>query len=291
MGCRSAGRATEIADRLSEMRVLILSDLHLGSQASRSHDALEKIRHVARQYDRVILNGDTLDRFEAPGCEPKAATLIKDAADACRAGGGEAEFLTGNHDPAISDRHWVYLAESGTLVFHGDCVCDATHPTRLEDQHLAARLRERWNAIGGRPQKFAELSAEHRVIQRQFLRERPPISEPRSLFQYVLNAAYPPQKSFHILRYWTRVPRLAAKLAATLDEPVRHVAVGHTHFAGRWDVGGITVMNTGSFMPVSRPHAVCIDGERVRLVPVSALLASTRSVFVPLTAQPESKRA
>ena len=45
------------------MRTLILSDFHLGIPASRVHDLLEDIRALALQYDRVILNGDTLDRY------------------------------------------------------------------------------------------------------------------------------------------------------------------------------------------------------------------------------------
>jgi UDP-2,3-diacylglucosamine pyrophosphatase LpxH len=252
---------------------------------------LDGIRKIARQYDRVILNGDTLDRYEAPKCEPESEELLCDALDACRSASGAPELLSGNHDPAISAEHWLYLPQSKTLVFHGDCLCDLTHPTREKDRYLASRLHQRWGSIGGRPRKLIDLAPEHRAVQTQVMREQPPIEEPKTLFGYLLSTVYPPQKPFQILHYWSRVPKLAAELALTVDQSVRHVVIGHTHYAGRWSVKGLMILNTGSYMPLSIPHAVCIDGEDVQLVRMSKLLATHRSVFFPLTPQPEvSKR-
>jgi UDP-2,3-diacylglucosamine pyrophosphatase LpxH len=268
------------------MRVLILSDLHLGSNASRSQWMLDGIRRVAREYDRVILNGDTLDRYEQPKCEPESEEWLRDAVDACRSGGGPAEILTGNHDPAISSTHWLYLQHSQTLVFHGDCIADLMHPTRELDQYIALHLRERWSQLGGRPQSIEVLAPEHRAIQGKVMRERPLLREPRTILQYLSSVVYPPQKPYHILQYWMRAPKLAAALALNMKQPVRHVVIGHTHLAGKWDIKGVTVMNTGSYMPISIPHAVCIDGADVKMVRMSRLLSSNRTVVLPLT-QPE----
>src|SRR5690242_3762949 len=102
------------------MKVLILSDLHLGNQNSKSYGMMDGIARLARSFDRVILNGDTLDRYEKPDCTNDATKLIHDITATCTSASAPPELLPGNHDPAISDVHWVYLKESATLVYHGD---------------------------------------------------------------------------------------------------------------------------------------------------------------------------
>jgi UDP-2,3-diacylglucosamine pyrophosphatase LpxH len=266
------------------MKALILSDLHLGSRASCFLDMLDDLRRIARDYDRVIFNGDTLDCYECPQrCEEQNST-IKLLTQACAARLGPPQFLSGNHDPALTPETFVYLAESATLIFHGDCISDLTHPTRVEDQKLAARLDAQWQQIGGRPANFADLAREHRRVQAAFAVEHPPMREPKTVLGYLAAVVYPPQKPFHILSYWMRAPRLAASLGRAFGQPVKHVVFGHTHFAGRWQRLGIDVMNTGSYMPLSLPCAVVCDGPRVTFQRVSKLLRSNRTVFAPLTA-------
>ncbi|MCY3022395.1 MAG: metallophosphoesterase family protein [Planctomycetota bacterium] len=265
------------------MKILVLSDFHLGIPASRSGAMLDDIRRLTRDYDRVILNGDTLDRFEALGCQPHVSAQLKDIRDACSGCSGPPELIMGNHDPAISTVEWIYLEESATLVFHGDCVADCTHPTRADEKILAARLRAHWAAIGGRPTTFLERSAEFRRVQARHAQEYPFAREPRTALAYLASVLYPPQKPVHILQYWWRAPRLAARLAATFPKPVSNVAVAHTHRSGCWQLNGMTVFNTGSFMPLSVPCGLSIDGANVSLRPLAALLRATRSVAVPLS--------
>jgi UDP-2,3-diacylglucosamine pyrophosphatase LpxH len=278
MGC---GGTKSVNLRQATMKTLVLSDLHLGIGASCAANLLDGIRNLARQYDRVILNGDTLDRYEAPDCEPQAALLLKQAKEACQSRTGEPEIITGNHDPVISTQHWLYDEHSATLIFHGDCIADLTHPTKHSDQMLAARLRKQWSRLGGRPARFMDLIDVHRGIQAQYLRENPRILERSSALEYLARVFYPPQKPFHILAYWRNAPGLAGKLAATFDKPVRHAVVGHSHRAGNWMIGSVRVMNTGAFMPLSKPHAVQIDGTEVSHHLLERLLVSGRTVSMP----------
>jgi hypothetical protein len=118
---------------------------------------------------------------------------------------------------------------------------------------------------------LCELSEVYRRIQAQHIRENPLIRDPKTALRYLVSAFIPPQKPFHILRYWRRAPRLAAELAATFTRPVRHVLIGHSHRPGRWEVNGTVVMNTGSFMPGSRPYAAAIEGGAVTLRPLREL--------------------
>ncbi|HYG77418.1 MAG TPA: metallophosphoesterase [Planctomycetota bacterium] len=266
------------------MKTLILSDLHLGTDASSATRYLDGIRAVARHCDRVILNGDTLDRYEARNCTPDAERLLKDALEACASRNGPPELISGNHDPAVSGEQWIYDAESATLVFHGDCIADCTHPTRLTDQMLMARLQQHWKEIGGRPQKFTDLISVYRRIQAEFAIENPPGRVSRTALEYVLSIFYPPQKPFHILRYWAGAPRLAAALGETFDKPLRHLVVGHTHRAGCWKVKNFQVINTGSFMPLSTANAAVIVDSKVNFVPIETLVVSGRTVSMPAPA-------
>ena len=266
------------------MKTLILSDLHLGTKASSAGNLLEGIRRLAREHDTVILNGDTLDRFETPGCESNSERHLCDIMDACSSRNGLPEILTGNHDPAISDRQWHYIAQSATLIFHGDCIADCTHPSKQFEQILAARLGEYWAELGGRPTRFVELVDKHRRVQADTARANPPVREPKSKFHYLLHAFFPPQKSIHVLSYWRNAPKLAAALGATFEKPVRNVVLGHTHRPGQWCINGCNVFNTGSFMPMSKPYAFVSDGHKVSHLPLLPLLRSHHIVSLPVVA-------
>jgi UDP-2,3-diacylglucosamine pyrophosphatase LpxH len=270
------------------MKVLVLSDLHLGVPASRVAGFLDDLRRVARQYDRVILNGDTLDRYEAPACVPHAESLRKQALEVCGSRSGPPDFVMGNHDPALSSTEWVYLEESGTLIFHGDCIADCTHPTKREERVMEVRLRQHWEEIGGRPAGFVKLSNAFRTLQARHLREHPMTHEPRDTLKYLVSVTFPPRKPLDILHYWWRAPRLVAKLSRTFPKPVRYAVVGHSHRPGHWVVGGISVLNTGSFMPLSEPYAVCIEGASVTWRRLLPMLRSQHSYLFPSMSQPRA---
>src|SRR5262245_51051407 len=139
------------------MKTLILSDLHLGPECSSAGKYLDDLRGFARNFDRVILNGDTLDRCDPDVCQPRTDLLLKDVRAACASRNGPPEFFTGNHDPFISKTDYTYLEDSATLVFHGDCIADCTHPTKPEEQRLSAHLAQHWAGLGGRPARFTDL--------------------------------------------------------------------------------------------------------------------------------------
>ncbi|HYF47830.1 MAG TPA: metallophosphoesterase [Planctomycetota bacterium] len=270
------------------MDVLILSDLHLGSPASRAEPMLTDIRHLARKARRVILNGDTLDRLEAPNAHARAAELIRQAREACCPCDTDVEILSGNHDPAISERHWVYLPESQSLVFHGDCVADCTHPYKPEDQALAASMQAAWQKTGGRPERFLDLVDVHRKVQAEHLKRHPRLCEPKTIFDYIRIATLPPHKPFYILHYWYKAPRIAARLGRNFDRPVRNVVIGHTHRPGQWQFSDLTVLNTGAFMPLATPYAAIEENGRMRLERLTDLLRTHATVSMPARAMSPS---
>jgi UDP-2,3-diacylglucosamine pyrophosphatase LpxH len=255
------------------MKVLILSDLHLGNPASKANGLMDGIARIARLHDRVILNGDTLDRYEDASRLPHVSRDLDAIKAACTSRSGPPEILSGNHDPALSSVHWIYIKESKTLIFHGDCIADLTHPTDKDDNRLAAFVRKHWSTIGGRPTRFTELADTYRRLQGEHLRDNPRV-EGYSAFVYLARLLYPPRRAFDVLSYVYTAPYRAAELAGAHDDPVEHVIVGHTHRAGTWSHQGRTVMNTGSFMPLSQPSAVVIENHRPVRYPLARLIRS-----------------
>lgn len=270
------------------MKVLILSDFHLGNRNSKSYGMMDGLARLARGYDRVILNGDTLDRYESPNCTPEATRLIQQITSACTSSSAPPELLPGNHDPAISDVHWVYLKESATLVFHGDFIADCTHPSEAFDQKQAASLSQRWSAIGGRPRTFNELASHYRLAQRDFLQANPPVHEGQTFLRYMAGVLVPPWQPLQIMSYIYNAPRRLAALGKTFDQPVRHIVAGHTHRPGRWTIDGVTVFNTGSFMPLSAPNAVIVEGDKVYSRPLKELLLTRQTVSEGLRERPQA---
>lgn len=269
------------------MRTLILSDLHLGSRSSRATAQLSALERAVQNFDRVILNGDTLDRYEAVGVRPENDRLAEQARAALTPRRGRLEIICGNHDPAFSEQTWSYLEASRTLVFHGDFIQDWTHPTKRADRMLREHLAEVWRQRGGRPTDFTTLATVYRDEQRRFLQRNPSVYESKSKFLYLLKAFFPPVRPFHVFAYWHRAPGRVEALARTFARPVQNVVFGHSHRAGDWLINGVRVINTGSFMPLSTPMAVCTEGSTLHTLPVSELLRSAAPVFLSQPVAPK----
>ena len=256
------------------VKILVISDLHLGNDASKAPALLDGVARIARNYDRIIFNGDTLDVYARPehvAAGTKAARFLEAVHATCRSRSGPPELITGNHDPLISDTHYIYIKEHRALIFHGDCIADSTHPSDPHENILANHVGNHWKKIGGRPSQFVELATTYRRLQGEHLGQFPR-KEHRSSLSYLLSLCYPPQKPFHVLKYVLTSPYLAAELAGTHDAPVDHVVIGHTHRAGNWKTKDRSVLNTGSFMPMSWPSAVVMDEQGVQRIPLAKLL-------------------
>jgi hypothetical protein len=74
---------------------------------------------------------------------------------------------------------------------------------------------------------------------------------------------------------------MVARLAQTFDRPVKTTVVGHSHRGGEWSRFGVRVLNTGSFMPLSKPLAVIADGPHVSIQPLLPLLRERSYISAP----------
>src|SRR5205807_152381 len=80
-----------------------------------------------------------------------------------------------------------------------------------------------------------------------------------------LREGWPPWRAWGIFRYWMLTPRLADEVATRFRPEARFVIIGHTHRAGVWTRAGRVIINTGSFLPLSRKYAVRIDAGRLEV--------------------------
>ncbi len=278
------------------MTTLILSDLHLGSRASSAAERLDDIARVAQSFDRVIFNGDTLDRCYSDPNADESARFIGAVKSRCGGRHSPPILLSGNHDPAATTEHFVYDETSQTLIFHGDTLADCTHPTKHEEQQIMARLRERWGELGGRPTDFETLHRHYREIQLKWLPIVNPYKKSKTIWQYARSLLYPPRRPLDIVNYWRHAPRLALKVARGFPKPFKRVVFGHSHRCGHWKIDGVELFNTGSFMPFSRPTVIMLDGDALRYMPLDTLVrsraralpASSDNSKIPVQLQPAS---
>ncbi len=238
--------------------VLVLSDLHLAHPASYCVEPRE-LRPLLQGAETVVFNGDSAELLHVKhrvSAREKLAAL----AEECARAGARPVFITGNHDATVSSLHALDLCDGAVFVTHGD----ALHPWLAPWSHDAALLKaERGRLLARRPlpqtlddelrlAKDIGMAASHFDAKGK-----------RGLMARALmlgKFAYQPWRAVHAVHYWASVPRRSQELRDRRRPHARLMLIGHTHRAGIWDRPGFTLVNTGSFQPVSRPLAVRFDG-------------------------------
>jgi len=264
----------------------ILSDLHFYDARSQVRD-LRQLEPLLAGVRTLVINGDS--------CEMRPGVPVPDVArlqEFFRARVPEVVFVTGNHDPDISDTHELLLADGRVWVTHGDaCFDDLTPWSRMLPQ-----LREAVHRL-----LAAEPAADYRDmttrlrIARQAARIVGTEIDPADAgFQATLvrlwDTFFPPTQILAMLRAWRDLPTLAATLAQAQRPTAQVVVTGHVHFPGVWvRPARPTVINTGSFFSPLGGHLVDVETGRVvvrRIRRSRGLFESGRTVAeIPLIAK------
>ena len=114
----------------------ILSDLHLRDASTRVQ-RIEDLAPLLEGVDELWLNGDTCDNQS--GMTPAE---LDDVRRYFTSRVSKVRFITGNHDPDISDCHEATTADGQVWATHGDVFLDSIVPwSRVRDQ-LEQRLRD-----------------------------------------------------------------------------------------------------------------------------------------------------
>lgn len=244
--------------------IRIFSDLHYRDSESRlqSLDALVPLLAGA---DHIVLNGDTLDTQP-----PAPAAHLADVRAFFARHAGPVTFLSGNHDPDVSDRAELSLLDGRVWITHGDVLFDDIAPWSSHRAELARRLA----TLSLDPSADERGRIETRLRLNRLACLNLPEPHDRSHRGLTTRVArmthtlFPPHRLLAMVRAWCATPALARRLAGEQRSRARLVVLGHTHHPGVWHdrASGVTVVNTGTFCPPFGARFVELQGDRVRVV-------------------------
>ncbi len=253
-----------------EEPIRILSDLHFGHPAS----IIESARQLAPLFSdvkTVVFNGDTVELRYLRGRRIglRNAKLVREA---CEAAGARPVFINGNHDPILSDLGHLDLVGGAVLVTHGDLLFHDISPWSHDADILgAAHTRELAGLEGDAFLDFEKrLKASKRAALAIELHRPPRLRNNLSAIRTVLRECWPPWRPFQVFHSWAVTPARAEALARVFRPRARFVLIGHTHYSGCWKRGARTIVNTGSFLPISGRMAIDVRGNTitVRSIPL-----------------------
>ncbi len=238
----------------------ILSDLHYGHPATYLRD-LKQIGPLLEGADRVVFNGDSVEMRFVKEREQGAADFALFKAF-CAQIGIDAVFLTGNHDPALTDLNHLDLAEGAILVTHGDILFHGLSPWSREVKALQD-AHTRFLAAAGNPPTLEPRLVAARLAALSIENLGPRAhhhARVRSLPGFI-QEVWPFWRPLKMLECWMQTPALAAAFAAQYRPKANCILIGHTHRAGVWKRKGRTIINTGSFLPYSGMLAVDLTAD------------------------------
>ncbi len=242
---------------------LVLSDLHIGHQASavQNVDALTPLLVPGRT---LIFNGDTFEMRRAVDRE-KAVKFVADLKSILSDSGVKAVFINGNHDPVISEINHLECHESSVLITHGDVLFPNVAPWSLNEKlYRQAHAKELAQLSEAEKTDLdIRLTALRRATTRYDISH--PAAKPGIAGSVVhfLETTWPPWRPLSILKSWMEVPSRAEKFAKTYRPEVRTLLMGHSHFAGIWQRNDLRIINTGAAMSGFRPRAVRFEDHRI----------------------------
>jgi predicted phosphodiesterase len=246
--------------------VRIFSDLHYGDRASTLR-VLAEINPLFEGCSQIILNGDTLDT--RPSRHPATTSALRgEVADFFARLAPPATWLTGNHDPDISNQHAVELRDRRVYATHGDILFenlvpwgrDASILRKLIDQEFA-RLSPAQR--GNLDEQFAATRRVAASIPQRHQSERNPI---KYAVGFLADTIWPPLRILDVVKAWRETPARAAAFLRRHQLPARVFIMGHTHRLGATQTpDGLVVVNTGSFGPPCTAGVVDVAADHVRL--------------------------
>jgi predicted phosphodiesterase len=243
----------------------VFSDLHYGDKASTLR-SLPDLRPLLEGCSSIILNGDTLDT--RPSRSPEFTFAAQH--EVTRFFAAEAPpttWLTGNHDPDISDQHAVELNDRMVYVTHGDILFENLVPWGRDADVLSREVETELARF--KPDQRALLMNKFVAIRRAAAKIPQRHQAEQNLIKYLLgftaDTVWPPLRILKVLRAWRETPARAASFLGRHQLPARVVVMGHTHRRGVTRTpGGILVLNTGSFCPPCAGGVVDVSESNVR---------------------------
>lgn len=243
-----------------EPPVVAFSDLHLGHPASFLSDPAMMLPLLGPARTAVF-NGDTFEQLHFDRRDNAKRQLAR-LFELCLDRGVRPLLTTGNHDPKASSAHYLDLFDGRVFLTHGDLFHDAVAPWSRE---TPAILTERRRLLAGRraPHNIddaALLTKTCEIIAARYDYQAPPgvAGQGHMIGKFALQ----PWRILRALNYWSRVSHYARQFADRFRPTAKLLIFGHSHRPGVWIGRNLTLVNTGSFQPLSRPLVVHFDERR-----------------------------
>jgi predicted phosphodiesterase len=228
--------------------IRIISDVHYADRSSRVR-SLDQLRPLLEGITALVVNGDMLDT--RPSKDPAVAEEARrELREFVAAAGIPVTFLTGNHDPDISDEHSLEFADGRILVTHGDILFDSIVPWSKDASMIRTRIIAALAALpAGESERFEGRIKAFRSVAASVPQLHQSEKNPfRYLMRFASDTIWPPQRAFTILQSWSETPQRAATFTRRHRPKAGFVVIGHTHKPGVWKTpSGVVVVNTGSF--------------------------------------------
>ena len=191
----------------------------------------------------LVVNGDVaelhVDRWAAD-----AHRELDRLRDRCSRSGTRLVVLAGNHDPELTPRRHLLLADGALLVTHGDAVHESLAPWSDAAPIIRARHRAVLKAMPeARRHSIEGLFEAAREAAKAECEQLGDLGTPTT----PLGALLKPWKISAIAGFWLSHARRMNRFAAAHAPTARTILVGHTHRAGIERAGRRTVVNTGCF--------------------------------------------
>ena len=234
--------------------VRILSDLHLGHAASRI-DRVADLRPLIEGATNIVFNGDTCELVYS-GWRPRSEEMRDEIIELCHEAGAAAWFTAGNHDPWISETAWLTAEDGRVFITHGDLVLRNPSPWSREclkrKRELLALLRDRGEGDGSLGSRWETL----KMLNQTMIPDEP-VAGPPKYTSPGLNALWPPERGFQILRVWALQAHYANAFAGRFAAECRAFIYGHFHRPLVARKGDRFICNTGAF--VAKTESLVVD--------------------------------
>jgi predicted phosphodiesterase len=248
---------------------LVISDVHLGRAGMvETADELDELVDAA---STLVINGDVAE-LHVEEWSVAAARELERLRERCRRSDTRLVLLAGNHDPELTPRRHLVLANDQLLVTHGDAVHESLAPWSDAASIIRARHREVLAAMS--EEKRASLAGSFEAAREAAKAECEALGDlGKPTTPYA--ALSKPWKLTAIGGFWLSHAGRMNRFASAHAPSASTVLVGHTHRAGIERVGGRTIINTGCFGVPGPALAVVIGDDELEVRRI--IRRSTRS--------------
>jgi len=213
-----------------EEPIRIFSDLHLGGPGSHIDD-IEQLRPLLKGAKTVIFNGDTYEE-RIPEVYDHSVKMLEELRALCNELEIRAVFVTGNHDPTISDVHYLDLCDGRFFVTHGDLLFSDITPWSREVDAIRDKISEIDDRYGSEPTYDLDLAISRLCELRSAIEAHPLPTARTNIFAKLIWAAlefWPPRRSLGVLSVWQVSPHLARDVLRRFRPDAECLIMGHTH--------------------------------------------------------------